>query len=129
MAGWGKLVAGAVLGVAGTLYATNEELRRRLPDQLQDLPVEVRERFRRAVEVGREAASRKRAEISEEVSRHGGEASRVRKSSAGAVNVPQRPEDFPDTPGGRSNASPTDDPNRNPAGDSSVSQRIERVDG
>jgi hypothetical protein len=29
--GWSKIVAGVVLGVAGTVYATNEEVRKRLP--------------------------------------------------------------------------------------------------
>lgn len=89
MAGWGKLIVGAALGVAGTLYATNEELRRKLPEQLRELPEDVRDRFRRAVVAGRAAAAQRREEILRELSRHGGEASRAGKTSAADVNVPQ----------------------------------------
>jgi hypothetical protein len=97
MAGWGKLIAGAALGVAGTLYATNEELRRKLPEQLRDLPDDVRERFKRAMEVGKEAAARKQEEISRELSRHGGPESRARKTGSQDVNVPPPPPEDPDT--------------------------------
>ena len=45
MEGWGKIVAGVVLGVAGTVYATNEEVRKRLPSSARDLPDNVRRRF------------------------------------------------------------------------------------
>ena len=48
MAGWGKLVAGVVLGAAGTLYATNEEFRKALPEKARDPPVTVRHRFEAA---------------------------------------------------------------------------------
>ena len=40
--GWGKIVAGVVLGVAGTVYATNEDVRKRLPRSARDLPDAVR---------------------------------------------------------------------------------------
>jgi hypothetical protein len=61
--GWGKLVAGALIGVAGTVYATNEELRKKLPKGARDLPVALRRRFETAVAAGREASSDRRAEI------------------------------------------------------------------
>ena len=73
MPGWGKLVAGAVLGAAGVLYATNEELRKQLPKGARDLPVAVRRRFEAAAEAGREASSRRRAEILRELEAHGGD--------------------------------------------------------
>ncbi len=73
MAGWGKLVAGALLGVAGTVYATNEEVRKKLPKAAQDLPETVRRRFERAVSAAREGASSRRAEILRDLEQHGGE--------------------------------------------------------
>ena len=72
MPGWGKLVAGAVLGAAGTLYATNEELRKQLPQAARDLPVAVRRRFETATAAAREASARRRAEILHELEAHGG---------------------------------------------------------
>ena len=63
MNGWGKVVAGVVLGVAGTVYATNEEFRKRLPKTARDLPDSVRRRFDSAVSAAREASSRRREEI------------------------------------------------------------------
>ena len=71
MPGWGKLVAGAVLGAAGALYATNEELRKQLPQAARDLPVAVRRRFETATAAAREAAARRRAEILRELEAHG----------------------------------------------------------
>lgn len=70
MAGWGKLVAGAVLGVAGTIYATNEEVRKHLPRSARDLPDTVRRRFDSAVSAAREASSRRRAEILRDLEEH-----------------------------------------------------------
>jgi hypothetical protein len=70
--GWGKLVVGAVLGAAGTLYATNEEFRRALPRRARDLPVKVRQRFETAIAVAREASAIRRAEILRELEAHGG---------------------------------------------------------
>jgi len=71
--GWGKLVAGAVLGAAGALYATNEELRKQLPRTARDLPVTVRRRFEAATTAAREASARRRAEILHELEAYGGD--------------------------------------------------------
>ncbi|MDP8951843.1 MAG: hypothetical protein M3N18_06350 [Actinomycetota bacterium] len=73
MPGWGKLIAGAVLGAAGTLYATNEEFRKALPEKARDLPVAVRRRFEVAAVAAREASALRRAEILRELEAHGGE--------------------------------------------------------
>ena len=70
MEGWGKVVAGVVLGVAGTMYATNEELRKRLPKTARDLPDNVRRRFDNAVSAAREASSRRREEILRDLEEH-----------------------------------------------------------
>jgi len=70
--GWGKLVAGAVLGAAGALYATNEELRKQLPERARELPEAVRRRFETATAAAREASARRRAEILRELESHGG---------------------------------------------------------
>ena len=60
VAGWGRVVAGVVIGVAGTIYATNEDVRKNLPKAARDLPDNVRRRYRSAVVGGarglREAA-------------------------------------------------------------------------
>ena len=72
MAGWGRVVAGAILGVAGTIYATNEEARKNLPKTARDLPVQVRRRFRSAVDAAREASSTRRDEILRDLEDHGG---------------------------------------------------------
>jgi hypothetical protein len=71
--GWGKLVAGAVLGAAGVLYATNEELRKQLPERARELPEAVRRRFETATAAAREASARRRAEILNELESHGGD--------------------------------------------------------
>ena len=60
MDGWGKVLAGVMIGVAGTVYATNEDLRKRLPKSARDLPDNVRRRFDSAVSAAREASSRRR---------------------------------------------------------------------
>lgn len=72
MAGWGKIVTGAIIGVAGTIYATNEEARKNLPKAARDLPVSVRRRFQSAVAAAREASTTRRAEILRELEDHGG---------------------------------------------------------
>ena len=82
MPGWGKLVAGAVLGAAGALYATNEELRKQLPQAARDLPVAVRRRFETATAAAREASARRRAEILHELEAHGGDHAGQRVSEA-----------------------------------------------
>lgn len=70
MAGWGRFVAGAVIGVAGTIYATNEEVRKRLPEAARNLPDDVRRRFRGAVSAAKQASSERRAEILRELKEH-----------------------------------------------------------
>lgn len=72
MAGWGRVVAGAVLGVVGTVYATNEDFRKQLPKAARNLPVTVRRRFEEAVAAAREASSSRRAEILADLEEHGG---------------------------------------------------------
>ena len=72
MPGWGKLLAGAVLGAAGALYATNEEFRKALPEKARDLPVMVQRRFTAAATAAREASALRRAEILRELEEHGG---------------------------------------------------------
>jgi MoxR-like ATPase len=59
-----------VLGVAGTIYATNEGVRKRLPRNARDLPDHVRHRFESAVSAAREASSRRREEILRDLERH-----------------------------------------------------------
>ena len=77
MAGWGKLIAGAVIGAAGAIYATNEELRKGLPGAARDLPETVRRRFQAATAAAREASALRRAEILRELEAHGaGQSSR-----------------------------------------------------
>jgi uncharacterized membrane protein YccC len=85
--GWGKVVAGVVIGVAGTVYATNEELRKQLPKAARDLPDNVRQRFESAVSAAREASSRRREEILRDLAEH--------DAAHGARSV--RPEPAPDT--------------------------------
>jgi hypothetical protein len=68
--GWSKVVAGVVIGVAGTIYATNEELRKHLPQSARHLPDNVRRRFESAVSAAREASSRRREEILRDLERH-----------------------------------------------------------
>lgn len=72
MPGWSKLVAGAVIGVAGTIYATNENVRNRLPEAARDLPDNLRRRFESAVAAAREATAERRAEILRGLEEHGG---------------------------------------------------------
>jgi hypothetical protein len=90
MEGWGKIAAGVVIGVAGTIYATNEDLRRRLPKNARDLPDNVRRRFESAVSAAREASSRRREEILRDLETHGGGAHAAR-------GVKPVPEEEPDT--------------------------------
>lgn len=73
MPGWGKLVAGALIGVAGTVYATNEELRKKLPGAARDFPVTVRRRVESAISAGRAASSERRREILRDLKQHGGQ--------------------------------------------------------
>jgi hypothetical protein len=87
MAGWGKLVAGALIGAAGTLYATNEELRKQLPRAARDLPVAVRRRFEAARTAGQEASARRRAEILRDLKPPGGDHARRRSLEASQEDV------------------------------------------
>ncbi len=82
MAGWGKLITGAVIGAAGALYATNEEFRKALPEKARGLPVTVRRRFEAAAAAAREASALRRAEILRELERHGGNHAGRRLSEA-----------------------------------------------
>jgi len=68
--GWAKIVAGVVIGVAGTVYATNEEVRKRLPKSARDIPDNVRHRFETAVSAAREASIRRREEILRDLEAH-----------------------------------------------------------
>ena len=91
MPDWGKLLAGAVLGAAGALYATNEEFRKALPEKARDLPVMVRRRFEAAAAAAREASALRRAEILRELEAHGEshtEHATLETSQAGSPNVP-----------------------------------------
>ena len=72
MASWGRVVAGVVIGVAGTIYATNEDVRKNLPKAARDLPDNVRRRYRSAVDAAREASARRREEILHDLEEHGG---------------------------------------------------------
>lgn len=109
MPGWGKLVAGAVIGAAGALYATNEELRKGLPKTARDLPVTVRRRFKAARNAGREASARRRAEILRELESHGGDHTgrRSLEAPAGGLDALPPAEALPEVPAtGASGESP-----------------------
>ncbi len=95
MDGWGKILAGAVIGVVGTVYATNEEFRKQLPKNARDLPAAVRRRFDEAVSAAREASSSRRQEILRDLEDHGGGAHAAR----GVEPDPAAPEtSVPETP-------------------------------
>jgi cation transport regulator ChaB len=85
--GWGKIVAGVVLGVAGTVYATNKEVRKRLPKSARDLPENVRHRFETAVSAAREASRRRREEILRDLEAHEAHADRPTRPEGPAVNI------------------------------------------
>ena len=70
MVGWTKIAAGVLLGVAGTVDATNENVRKNLPAVARDLPENVRRRIETAVAVAREASARRREEILRELAEH-----------------------------------------------------------
>ena len=94
MASWGRVVAGVVIGVAGTIYATNEDVRKKLPAVARDLPDNVRGRYKRAVTAAREASARRREEILQDLERHGG----GHHSSRGAPPDPHAGEVAQDAP-------------------------------
>ena len=95
MGGWGKLVAGAVIGAAGALYATNEEFRRALPERARELPVAAQRRFRASVVAAREASALRRSEILRDLEAHGGDHAE-REVLEASPGVP--PETSPGTP-------------------------------
>jgi hypothetical protein len=72
MASWGRVVAGVVIGVAGTVYATNEDVRKHLPKAARDLPDNIRRRYNQAVSAGRAASAQRRQEILHDLEEHGG---------------------------------------------------------
>jgi hypothetical protein len=80
--GWGKVVAGVVLGVAGTIYATNEDARKRLPKSARDIPENVRQRFESAISAAREASTRRREEILRDLAAHEAQADRLVRQEA-----------------------------------------------
>ena len=84
MEGWGKIAAGVMLGVAGTIYATNEEARKRLPRAARDIPESVRQRFESAVSAAREASRRRREEILRDLAAHEAHADRVVRDETAA---------------------------------------------
>ena len=86
MAGWGKLVAGTILGVAGTVYATNEEVRKQLPKAARNLPDSVRRRFESAVAAAREASTSRREEILRDLEAHGDENHGDRRAEVASQN-------------------------------------------
>ena len=94
MASWGRVAAGVVIGVAGTIYATNEDLRKKLPRAARDLPDNVRSRYKQAVSAAREASERRREEILHDLEEHGG----GHHSARGASPDPDAGEVAPDTP-------------------------------
>ena len=67
---WGKVAAGVILGVAGTIYATSEEAGKNLPKTARDLPANVRYRYETAVAAAREASSSRKEEILRELQQH-----------------------------------------------------------
>ena len=104
MPGWGKLVAGAVIGAVGAIYATNEELRKGLPGAVRDLPEAARRRFETATAAAREASALRRAEIMRELEAHGADHSGRRSLGAPASGAPglpaveERPSEDPSPP-------------------------------
>lgn len=70
MDGWTKIAAGVALGVAGTVYATNKKLRKKLPSAARDFPDNVKRRFESAVSAGREASAGRREEILRNLEAH-----------------------------------------------------------
>ena len=78
-------MAGMVIGVAGTVYATNEDLRKRLPKSARDLPDSVRRRFDSAVSAAREEASRRREEILRDLQEH--DASHAGRGTQPQINL------------------------------------------
>lgn len=83
------------------MYATNEELRKQLPQAARDLPVAVRRRFETATAAAREASARRRAEILHELEAHGGDHAGQRVSEAPSKALQVAPSEV--APPGESN--------------------------
>ena len=98
MAGWKRLVAGAVIGAVGTLYATNEDLRKGLPGAARDLPETVRRRLGAAAAAAREGSARRREEILKELEAHGADHAGRRSLGRPDETVPVLPAGPPDGP-------------------------------
>jgi hypothetical protein len=94
--GWGKIAAGVALGVAGTVYATNEKVRKHLPKAARDFPENVRHRFETAVSAAREASRRRREEILRDLEAHEAHADRITRPEEPAVNVKDASEERDD---------------------------------
>jgi hypothetical protein len=94
--GWGKIAAGVALGVAGTVYATNEKVRKHLPKAARDFPENVRHRFETAVSAAREASRRRREEILRDLEAHEAHADRITRPEGPAVNVKDASEERDD---------------------------------
>lgn len=90
---WGKVAAGVILGVAGTIYATSEEARKNLPKAARDLPVNVRRRYRDAVAAAREASTSRKEEILRDLERH--DKAHAGHAAAPVVPAPKEPEAGP----------------------------------
>ena len=91
-------MAGGVIGVAGTIYATNEDVRKNLPKAARDLPDNVRRRYKSAVSAAREASARRREEILHDLEEHGGgnHAARGVQADPGATGPSSRAEETAD---------------------------------
>ena len=83
------------------MYATNEELRKQLPQTARDLPLAVRRRFETATAAAREASARRRAEILRELEAHGGNHAGQRVSEAPSKALQVAPSEV--APPGESN--------------------------
>ena len=97
MEGWSKIVAGVVLGVAGTVYATNEEVRKRLPRSARDIPDHVRQRFENAVSAAREASTRRREEILRDLAEHEAQQDRLARQAREEAAGRRAEEEAPQT--------------------------------
>ena len=103
---WGKVAAGVILGVAGTIYATSEEARKNLPKTARDLPANVRRRYETAVSAAREASSSRKEEILRDLQQHdrahSGQAARLGAAPTGTPPAAAGDETvaMPETPQG-----------------------------
>ena len=103
---WGKVAAGVILGVAGTIYATSEEARKNLPKTARDLPANVRRRYETAVSAAREASSSRKEQILRDLQQHdrvhSGQAARLEAAPAETPPAPAGDETaaMPETPQG-----------------------------